>query len=431
VNPPAGRRRLVLTYVVWLFTFASVVSWRKGAIFTGAFDPTVLAKAAVAILAAGCAVVLWRSAPARRTLSPFPAMLVLAIVAIALAGAYLADQFQPSLVLTARIVLLATTILLLLAVTDTGTAIATALAAMASIGLAAAASGAYQILMTPGARHRLGGGVPQLEPNELATLILPAAIGLTYLMTRRGLRPSLLSGLLVLSGIIVATGSRTALAMLAIGAILSVLSARSMSRGMVVLLLVGVVAAYVMLGFTDVLTNLLLRGEGSDRLGTLNSRTISWDAVFAIPKDSSAWWVGSGLAMKTIAVSGQWWRTQVFDSSWVSSIAQDGLLGTVVLGVYVAAALIAILTNRSVRPYAIPIAITIVLRSFVENGLIESSATFTLFFGLATAAWPGTPALLTPRGRRAAPAAAAVRGERVLVYPQSWIAEDRSGRRTD
>jgi hypothetical protein len=394
-------RRLVLTAGVWLLAVVSVVSWRRGAIFEGGIDGVVVAKAVVAVIAAGAAFLLWRSTSDRRALSPVPALLIGAIVVVSLVGAVLAGHLVPNAVLAVRIALLAATALLVLAVTPVGVAVGCLLAAMATVGLVAGTTGAVALLTVPTARGRLGGGIPQLAPNELATLVLPAAIGLAYLLARR-LRPLPAVALVALTGIIVWTGSRTALVMLVLGAVIAVLAVRR-PRPRVLLIGGGVIAALLVVAtVTGLLGRLLLRGEGIDRLLTLNSRLIAWQAVLATPKNSWAWWLGRGLTTKTTPVVGQYWKSQVFDSSWISSLAEDGVVGTVLLAVLVLGMLVAVAADRRLRPWALPLVVPLVVRSFVENGLIESSVSFVLLLVLATAAWAGTARDGTPdvAGRR-------------------------------
>jgi hypothetical protein len=390
-TPARVAPRSAAVLVVWLLVFASVVSWRKGVLYSGGSDPVVVAKAVVAVCGALAAIVLWRTAPSRRALSPFPVLLVVAIVGVSLIGSIQAGAFAANVVLAVRIAILAFTIVLVLAATPTREAIACMLGAMAAIGLVAAGSGALQILLKVGAsRGRLGGGIPPLEPNELATLVLPAAIGLMYLVLRNGLKPAPVAGLLLLSGIIAATGSRVALAMLLVGAIVIVLRERRLSFGVLVVVLIGLVGAYAVVMFSSTVTDITLRGQGVDRLLTLNSRTISWSAVLDTPSDEWPWWIGNGLSMKSVPVLGQAWATQVFDSSWISSIAQDGAIGTVLLVGYALGTLIAVARRRSLGSLGLAIVGTILIRSFFENGLIESSTTFAVFFALALASWPGT-----------------------------------------
>lgn len=390
------RRRFLALLAIWLLVLASLVSWRRGSIYSGGLDTTVVAKAVLALVAVGAALVLWRLAPVRRPLSPYPALFVAAIVAVSLIGATFTVAVVPNAVLAVRIGLLAVTILLLLSATDTVPAVASLLTAMGIIGVLAAASGIGSIHRTGTQAGRLGGGIPPLEPNELAGLLLPVAVTLAVIVARRRLRTWALPGLAVLAGIIVATGSRTALGLLVLGAVIALFTAGRVSRRTALILLASVVVLVALLTFTPVLTNLVLRGQGIERLLSLNARTISWGAVLALPHDQWTWWFGHGLSMKTIPVVGQYWKTQVFDSSWFSSIAQDGVVGTVLLVIYALGTVVALARRTAMRPWALPLVVTMLLWSIVENGLIESSATFTLFFLLATAAWPARRSIAAP-----------------------------------
>jgi hypothetical protein len=321
---------------------------------------------------------------------------VAAIVAVSLIGATFTAAIVPNAVLAVRIGLLAVTILLLLSATDTAPAVASLLTAMGIIGVLAAVNGIGSIHHTGTQAGRLGGGIPPLEPNELAGLLLPAAVVLAVIVVRRRLRTWALPGLVVLAGIILATGSRTALGLLVLGAVIALFTAGRVNRVTALILLAAVVVLAALLTFTPVLTHLVLRGQGIERLLSLNARTISWGAVLALPHDQWTWWFGHGLSMKTIPVVGQYWKTQVFDSSWFSSLAQDGVVGTVLLGVYALGTVVALARRTAMRAWALPLVVTMLLWSIVENGLIESSATFTLFFLLATAAWPTRRPLATP-----------------------------------
>ena len=54
-------------------------------------------------------------------------------------------------------------------------------------------------------------------------------------------------------------------------------------------------------------------------------------------RDVRQTWFGQGLAQKKISVAGQWWDTQLLDSSWISAVVQGGYLGVglvVVLGAW-------------------------------------------------------------------------------------------------
>jgi hypothetical protein len=428
---PSAWHRTIPTFGVWVIVFASVVQWRQGEVFDGTLDPTVVAKAVVAVIGVLCAVALRSSTHERRQLSVFPTAIVLVIVSIALLGAQAAGSLEANLVLTVRILMLTFTVVTVVSVTPPRSAVTTMLAAMASIGLVAAVTGAASTHITGGPGDRLGGGIPPLQPNGLAALILPAAIGLVYFMVTRGVRLLPVVGTVVCAGILYETGSRTALAMLVVGGVIVVLCAKTVPRAIIVIALVGVLVAYMVLSFTGAFEAILLRGQDASQLGTLNSRTIAWDAILGTPTDSWAWWIGNGLSDKTVAVLGQYWTEQVFDSSWVSSLAQDGYLGTALLAVYVVGTVIATAVNKDVRGFALAQVVTTVIISFLENGLIESSTTFVLFLTFALISWP-RPVFASGVSRDVS-VPAEERVSRVLTYPAPLLRgphtpdRDRSG----
>ena len=165
--PAWDRRRFLAVLAVWLLVLASVVSWRRGSIYSGGLDTTVVAKAVLALLAVAGAFVLWRLAPVRRRLSPYPAVLVLAIIGVSLIGAASTGPIIPNAVLVVRIGLLAVTILLLLSASGMVPAIASLLTAMALVGVLAAVTGIGSIHHPGTQAGRLGGGIPPLEHDAL------------------------------------------------------------------------------------------------------------------------------------------------------------------------------------------------------------------------------------------------------------------------
>jgi hypothetical protein len=403
---------------IWILVVASVVSWRRGVLFDGGLDPFVIGKALVASAAAGFAALRWLRAPARRRIGLIPAIAIGLIAGVSLLGALAEGDVVPSAVLVIRILLLAGTILLLLATTPSSVAFATLLAAMGAVGVVAAVSG----LPSLAAEGRLFGGIPPLAPNELATLVLPPALGAVYWTVRNGLRWWMLALFASLAGTTFATGSRTALAVLAIGAVIALFAARPLSIGTSVLVIAAVPVAYAVVAFTDVLPDLISRGEDIERLLTLNSRTIAWEVVLSTPTDSWAWWIGRGLAVKTIAVDGQYWDEQVLDSSWISALAQSGVIGTALLAGLVVLALVQLARSERHRGLAMPLLVVIVLRGFLENGLVESSTSFALLFVIATAVDPGTREQFAPVDRtrtRLGPGPE----PRIVAVPASWLAD--------
>lgn len=406
--------------VVWILVIASVITWRKGVIFSGALDIVVIAKALVALIAAFFAALMAWRAPARRRVGGISLGFIAVIVAISLLGAFVSGELTSSAVLVARILLLALTIILLVSIHPSMTILWTLLTAMGAVGLFAAATG-YQTYLANG---RLNGGIPPLAANELAALVLPPIIGLVFYVVRHGLRWWAVTLLAVLAGCTYATGSRTGLAVMILGMILALLFARPLTSGVMISVLATIPVVYIVVGFTDVLSNIISRGEDLSKLVTLNSRSIAWEAVLSTPSDTWQWWIGAGLSIKKIAVTGQYWDEQVFDSSWVSSIAQAGMIGTAVLAVFVLFTFVQSARNYELRGLTIPLLALTLLRSILENGLVESSATFALFFTIAVVLEPGTSTVFVASHQPIRAVIHPFANSRRLVYPTSWLTRE-------
>ena len=379
-------------YGIWLLVVASVISWRQGVIFDGGLDAVVLAKAAVAGVAAVAAVIAAASAKHRRSVGGMSLGLIALIVAISTLGAFAGNELASAIVLAARIGLLSITILFIVSANSTVSAISSLLAAMATIGLVAGVAG----IGTLASEGRLRGGFPPLAPNELAGLLLAPLVGLFFIMVSRKVTVGNSVLFAVLLSAIYLTGSRTGLAALAISLALVVLMSPRISRAVAIGALVAIPIGYALVVFTDLIGEVVYRGEGTSRLLTLNSRTVAWEVVLNIPSDTWRWWIGAGLALKVIGVNERFRDEQVLDSSWISSLAQSGVIGTALLATLVVVTLIRVWRAHPLRPVMLPLLALILVRSFLENGLVESSVTFTLFFTIAIVSEKRTPQTLQP-----------------------------------
>ncbi len=83
----------------------------------------------------------------------------------------------------------------------------------------------------------------------------------------------------------------------------------------------------------------------------------------------------------------------MLDSSWVSLLAQAGLLGVLLIGLLVAWCVITAVTAASRRGLLLPLLTMFVIRTFTESGMVDSAMPFVLFVTLS--------ALLTRRSRQA------------------------------
>lgn len=405
--------------IVWLLVVLSVISWRRGSIFTGTVDIVVVAKAALATIAVVIAGVLALTARSRRRIGVLAAGFMALIVAISILGAVSTGDYIPSVILAARIALLATTIMLIVSTYQTQTIFWTLLTAMGSVGLFSAITG-YQNYLD---RGRLTGGIPELQPNEVAALVLPPIVGLAFHIVRRGFRWWNVTLLVVLMAITYLTGSRTGLAVMVIGIVLVLLFARPLTNTIVIVMIAMIPLAYVVVGFTGILEQTISRGaaDPTANLLTFSGRTRAWEAVLSTSSDTWPWWLGAGLSVKRVAVVGQYWDTQVLDSSWISSIAQSGMIGTALLAAFVITTIVMSWRSRELRSLTMPLIVLIVGRSFLENGLVESSAIFTLFFTMAVLLDPGTSREFYAVARRDDAVPSPIGYSRQLVYPRTWL----------
>lgn len=373
-----SRRLWVALFVVFLLVVLSVVPWRRGAIYSGGVDIVVVAKAVLSFVAFGLAVGVRALGERRPIVGARSLTLLSAITAVSALGAIGAGDPSPSLVLVVRIVIVAATVAVLVAAADARTVLVTLLAAM---GAVAAVSGLTGAVM--GDATRLAGGVPEMAPNVLAGLAAPPLIGVAVDLARRGIRPAGGVAFLGLLAIVLATGSRTSLAVALLGILLVLLHVRRLPPSVMIAAIATVPAVYALFAFTDGAAQSLSRGQSLDEIATLSSRTVAWEAVLATPVDTWDKWIGVGLAAKLVPVQERWRDEQVLDSSWVSVIAQAGLIGTVLLLAWVVMTVAASLRRRDLAALTTPLLAVILIRSFTENGLIESSATFVLFLAVA------------------------------------------------
>lgn len=360
----------------WFLVVLSVVSWRPDALFDGGFDAVVIAKALLALTALGCAVFIYQRSPVCARVGVRSTILLVIIVGLSCLGALASGDVMPSLVLAVRILLLGATVYVLASCAAPMDVLNALLIAMGILTLIGAVAGIPGFL----AEGRLATGIPAMKPNELAGFAAPPLLGLAITIARSGLTASRAALLVVFASILLATGSRTTLVAVVIAMVVGTLLAWPVphSTGIALILLVPI--SYALVAFTNIVSEVAIRGQDVDQLATLSSRTIAWDAVFSIPIDTWHKWIGAGLAVKTVEVDQRWWDVQVLDSSWISILSQAGIVGLIAVSLWVLLTLNDSLRSRELRVLTFPLLVLLLLRSALENGLIESSVIFTLFF---------------------------------------------------
>lgn len=370
---------------IWLLVVLSVVSWRPDTLYDGGADPVVIAKALVAFTAFGCAIAVCTTRPTRGRVGIRSSFFLLTTVAISCLGALATGDAMPSLVLAVRIVLVAATVYVLTITAAPVHVLRTLLIAMGILTVVGAVTGIPELL----AEGRLASGIPAMRPNELAGLAAPPLVGLAVEIARRGMTTRTAALMLGFTVILFATGSRTTLLVTVIAIVLAIALSWPVphSTGIALILLVPV--SYAIVAFTDVVSQVAVRGQSLDQLMTLSARTVAWEAVLDIPMDTWLKWIGAGLAVKTVEVDQRWWDTQPLDSSWVSVLGQAGILGLALVSFWVLLTVIDSARSSELRTITLPLLALLLIRSLAENGLIESSVIFVLFFCISLMLEPG------------------------------------------
>lgn len=399
-------RRFATLVVLFLLVIISVIPWRPQSFYTGGLDPVVAAKAAIALVALGCAIALTVYTHHRMPVGLGPAAVLAVTLLISLLGGIIAGNGSATTVLIVRVFIVMATLLLLLTNAPWDRVLAALLTAMAVLAVIAAATGARTLV-----KGRLGGGIPEIHPNELAGLAALPLIALVVLILRRGVRVPAVIASVVLLGIVVATGSRIALVGILVGAIVALITNGVRRRGVLYALLAFVPLIYAVTVFTGVVDGLASRGGTSAESTALDSRLTGWQVVLGWDWASWQRWLGVGLSVKEVAVQEKWRSSQVLDSSWVSLLAQAGLVGVLLVGLLVAWCLVTALTAASRRGLLLPLLTMFVIRTFTESGMVDSAMPFILFVTLS--------ALLTRRSRHAS--APPERADRIRARPGASV----------
>jgi hypothetical protein len=71
-------------------------------------------------------------------------------------------------------------------------------------------------------------------------------------------------------------------------------------------------------------------------------------------------------------------------------LAQTGVIGVLIVIAILVPTIVRAFTVRDYRPLVLPLLTLIIVRGFTESGVIDSSATFLLFFTIAVALEPVT-----------------------------------------
>lgn len=381
--------RHVLVFVILLLVVVSVVPWRSQTFYTGGLDPIVIAKAALAAIALSVAALLVLETRVHVPVGLGPAAAIGIALLVSLLGALVAGNAPATFVLVARVFIVIATVVLVLTCVPALHALAALMASMSVVAVVAAATGLPSLAAT----GRLAGGLPEIHPNELAGLAAIPLLALVSVVLRQGVRTWPVVGIVVLAGIAVATGSRTALAGIAVAFVVALGVNGVRHRSVLYGLLVTAPLAYAVATFTGTLGAVATRSGSTDETSALDSRFTAWQVVLNWEWTSWERWLGLGLSVKEIRVDQQWRDFQVLDSSWASLLAQCGLIGALLIGGLLAWCVLTAAMSARRRWIILPLLTLLLIRTTTESGLVDSAMPFVVLLTLAT--------VLTHRSRHA------------------------------
>jgi O-antigen ligase len=369
--------------VVAALAVVGSVGWRRGEYFSGSLDPVVVAKALVSLVALTLAFSLAASGN-RRRLGTGSLWCLGLVLGSSVFGALTAGNLTAGGVVAVRVAILGSTVFFLLRAVDAVQVLGDVAWSCGAVAVVAAVTGLGSL-----STGRLAGGVPAVDPNELALLAGVVVVFLAWRAVLGEARWSAAVASPLLLAVVWLTGSRTALLVLIVGVLVMALHLRRPRVGLVVgglvlgaLVAVGAVA-------TGSLTSFLERdGTGTSTLG---SRLIAWHA--ALDWAGSNWQeaFGGGLSVKIIRVAGQYWKTQPLDSTWASLLVQTGVVGLVAAAVWVLWVVRgALRAPHAHRVLFLGLLIFLVGRSFLESGLFDATPAFLLFLAVSLLAEGGS-----------------------------------------
>jgi hypothetical protein len=375
-------------FLICLLLVVSVVAWRKGVYYTGGADSVVLGKAAMSLVALALTITAPRNGVSwsrlRAGLVPWLG-LYLTIGAI---GALLHGSGFPSAVIAIRIAILGATLVLLFRCYPRHQILSALTAAM----LLLAAVGTVTGLGSLAAEGRLYGGIPPLNANEISLLVSVPLLCLGWRAVNRVATTREVLAIPALLGVVLLTGTRTGLAALLLAIALVAMMAPRIPLPVFCLGVVALPSLMYLILFTGLFDEYATRGDTASVL-TLNSRTVAWTAALDYPDTLTERLFGVGLSVKQIPVSAQYRSEQILDSTWMSAVVQTGVLGVAVLGLLVAVTLLrALALDPPYRSLTVAALLMILVVSFLESGLFDSSVAFIAFFSFAFVAQNARPA---------------------------------------
>ncbi|GAA5109371.1 hypothetical protein GCM10023339_09360 [Alloalcanivorax gelatiniphagus] len=384
LSPPApvavlSRVAPFRVYLVFTLLLVASVAWRKGAYFSGGVDGVVVAKAALTSLAFVVALLDRRPPRAWSTLRGAPVLYLVAYLAVATVGGLLTGDPLPSLVLAARVALLAATLVLVVLAHPWQVVVSAMAGSMLALATVGAVTGIGSIAET----GRLYGGIPPLNANEICFLVSVPLVVIFWRCVAEHARWFEYVALPLLVGVVWLTGARTGLAALVLAMLVVVALTPRVPEFIAALCATAIPFVLYLTFFTDALSSFAGRG-GVSSVITLNSRTIAWRSALDYHDSVVGQLLGGGLSLKQVPVSAMYRSEQILDSTWFSAILQSGYVGLALLLLLLLSTLAAAF-RRSAPGGALTVALIVMVTtvSVLESGMFDTTPAFILFFTLA------------------------------------------------
>jgi hypothetical protein len=362
---------LLGAYVVWALLLAAVLPWRSGVYFEGGLDTVVIAKAVLSLIALAVAFLQLDPRRQRGRAAAFPVVVLVVYLAVTCVGGMINGTLAAAAVVASRVLILCVAVACLVSRHSAFEAMRALVGILGVVTVVATLSGLPALT-----KGRLHGVLPPLNPNELALFATVCCLWVFAKMLQGKERAHELLFLTMCVGVIVLTGSRTALGALTLALVVGALRLRALTRRSFVTFAALIPAVVFIVLETDLLSSLLQRG-GEQGVQTLSNRTIAWEAALSADRGTLERLFGAGLTQKRIEVPGQWWTSQLLDSSWISALVQGGLIGAALVALLVAATILRAAGQPGERAtFWLVATACLAARGFLESGLFDSSVSF-------------------------------------------------------
>lgn len=239
--------------------------------------------------------------------------------------------------------------------------------------------------MGGGGGGRLRGSLWPIPPPQVGQYAA-IAVGLTFLLYTHRMIGGAAAWVAIplATATLLLTQTRTALAGLAIGLLVALLSQFLVSaRARRILVLAVGLGGLGAAALSPLIVSWLSRGQDAEGLSNLTGRTKVWTALLAQPRGHLDHWFGIGLSDKS-------YNGLPIDSTWLAAYHEQGLIGAVLVAVIYAMALLgaAVRPPSAARSCALFLVTYLVVASYTEVGVGDSSP-YLLHLCVAAAALHG------------------------------------------